>query len=695
MKFATYSPIAAALLASGFLCLSPIASPHGGTYRGPGDTVPPAAGGGGGSGSGSPPVTGQPGSGDPNGPGSGPIGGPGTPNNGPVAGPGKGSPSSSPTAAAFVLDEWSYWWEFNKASYLNLRDTLNRAKSTTGDVGWFTGQGQTSIQKGRMLPTRADIQDRVVPALLKALEAETNNDIITGSMVALAKIGQGNGEQGGSSFAKAIRPFLKDNSQEISETAALSLGILAQDQSVAILLDLLNDTAAGRAEVGRGEVTRRTRTFAAYGLSLIGRATAKDALRVEIANALRIALLGDESATRDIEVACVIALGNMNLGLGNPELAVQEGDLTSSVQQAEFLFTYFQDRSNPYLARAHCPRSMARIANESATLGPEWKPKLAEAFMSVIQARSTTEKDAVVQSCVLALGQLGDRDGDDLDREIRKCLREASGKNLDSQSRYFSLVALGQVGAREGNLDDNTGVLEIQKHFLSRMVKGAGANSTMRPWSALGAGLFVSGMGDETPLPLVQALNMQLSEERTARVGGYAIAAGLAGQEDSISILRERLTNIKDDQARGYICVALGMLGASGAKDDVRDIVSEASYNGPLLRQAAIGLGLLGDEQAVTDLVEKLSLSESLTTQAALAGALGFIGDRTSLAPLVDLLGSSDRPDAARGFAAAALGSICATEDLPWNYSFGKDINYRASTYTLTGENGTGILDIL
>ncbi|MDG1499962.1 MAG: HEAT repeat domain-containing protein [Planctomycetota bacterium] len=694
MKFATYSPMAAALLAAGFLCLSPIASSHGGTYLGPGDTVPPAAGGGGGGG-GSPPPTGGPSPGNPNPPDSGGGVVPSPPTGGPIGGAKGGAPSTSPTGQAFVLDEWSYWWEFNKAGYLNLRDALNRAKATTGDVGWFTGQGQQIFQSSRMRPTRADIQDRVVPALLKALETETNNDIITGCMIALAKIGQGNGEQGGSSFAEAIRPFLKDSSQEISETAALSLGILAQDQSIALLLDLLNDTQVGRTEVGRGEVSRRTRTFAAYGLSLVGRATAKDALRVEIANALRLALLGDESATRDIEVACVIALGNITLGKGSPELALQEDDISTAEQQAEFLLAYFQDRSNPYLARAHCPRSMARLAQESDSLGDDWKAKLAASFMGVVQARTSSEKDAVVQSCVLALGLLGDRDGDELDKRIRKCLREASGKNLDSQSRYFSLVALGQVGAREGNPEDNAGVPEIQKHFLSRMVKGAGANSTMRPWSALGAGLFVAGMGDETPLPIVQALNSQLAEERTARVGGYAIAAGLAGQEDSIPVLQERLTDVRDDQARGYICVALGMLDAKEAKQDVRKIVSESTYNGPLLRQAAIGLGLLGDEEAVADLVEKLSLSKSLTTQAALAGALGFIGDRTSLDPLVDLLGNSTRPDAARGFAAAALGSICAKEDLPWNYSFGRDINYRASTYTLTGENGTGILDIL
>src|SRR5690606_6164762 len=85
---------------------------HGGSYRGPGDTVPP--GGGGGSGGGATPGTpgpSGPGNGGPTGP-TGPGGSGGVP-----TGPG-GRSGASPVTGAIVngpdLTTWEFWWGFNK-----------------------------------------------------------------------------------------------------------------------------------------------------------------------------------------------------------------------------------------------------------------------------------------------------------------------------------------------------------------------------------------------------------------------------------------------------------------------------------------------------------------------------------------------------------------------------------------------------
>ena len=84
-------------------------------------------------------------------------------------------------------------------------------------------------------------------------------------------------------------------------------------------------------------------------------------------------------------------------------------------------------------------------------------------------------------------------------------------------------------------------------------------------------------------------------------------------------------------------------------------------------------------------------------TRAAIASALGLIGDRRSIEPLLAML--SDREhctDLARAFAAVALGMCCDKELLPWNAKLAADSNYRASTATLySPDTGTGILDIL
>ena len=63
--------------------------------------------------------------------------------------------------------------------------------------------------------------------------------------------------------------------------------------------------------------------------------------------------------------------------------------------------------------------------------------------------------------------------------------------------------------------------------------------------------------------------------------------------------------------------------------------------------------------------------------------------------PLVEMLEDEDLTDSARGFAAVALGIVAERGDLPWNAKFSRDINYRANTTTLTGQNATGLLDIL
>jgi HEAT repeat protein len=93
--------------------------------------------------------------------------------------------------------------------------------------------------------------------------------------------------------------------------------------------------------------------------------------------------------------------------------------------------------------------------------------------------------------------------------------------------------------------------------------------------------------------------------------------------------------------------------------------------------------------------VTQLQDADTLTTQAAIASALGFIGDARSVDPLVGMLKDQELTGGARGFAAVALGIVAEKEELPWNAKFSVDINYRANTTTLTGENGTGLLDIL
>ena len=79
------------------------------------------------------------------------------------------------------------------------------------------------------------------------------------------------------------------------------------------------------------------------------------------------------------------------------------------------------------------------------------------------------------------------------------------------------------------------------------------------------------------------------------------------------------------------------------------------SKESPVRRRAAEVLGRIGDRSAVAPLIDMLGDSESFVRRHA-AEALGRIGDRSAVVPLIDVLFDSNNP--ARSNAAEALGRI-------------------------------------
>ena len=282
---------------------------------------------------------------------------------------------------------------------------------------------------------------------------------------------------------------------------------------------------------------------------------------------------------------------------------------------------------------------------------------------------------------------------DGIDADIRKGLINVPKDVTDTLARNFSVIALAQAGSRRAGGDPTDSIKEVSKHLAQQITKGKNA---IRPWTGLALGVFGKELGEAAPLEVAEALKTQLQEERTPRIGAYAIGSGILGDPEFTEILLDKLDRIKEDEARGYICVSLGMIGASEAIVPITEIVKDSTYRPQLLQQASIALGLLGDQNVVQDLIDTLANSKSLATQAALSAALGFIGDKRSIDPLVEMLGNKNLTDRARGFAAVALGIVADKEELPWNSKIAQNLNYIASTQTLNDNaGGTGILNIL
>jgi HEAT repeat protein len=665
------------IAASTLLVVTPAIFAHGGTYRGPGDTVPANPGGGGGKTPGpSGPTT--PGPSGPTTPGpSGPTTpGPQGPVTGPTTGGGGGGPSRGPVTGPGMdigddLSKWQFWWEFNKDPFIKLKRAIFSTAITTGSDEFFVGKNKKSDAEDMLRPSQKEIATKVVPKLIQALETLNQRDITSSCLVALAKIGMEEDK-----ILPLMKAKLPESDQEVSETAALAMGILASPKAVNDLIALLADGPAGRELCRRGNgVPFRTRSFAAYGLGLIAYANADIDLKEKIFDALKSIVEADRVSIRDLRIA---AVNGMRLLRINPADGEKAEKLLNKTLDTLMAF-YNAKKPNEEQSQAHVPVAIAKL------LGKELDTKDVYKKRWVADLNEGKKSDWIRQSCALALGVMAKTD----DEEYSKALQTYFSKGRDFQAKYFSLISLGLIGG------------EKNRTFLLQMVEDG--KKLDKAWAALSLGVMNYHLREadknaEIDTAAGALICKQLGENKNPEVlGGLAIALGLLkyskGADDVLGVLRK---NVKEDELAGYCCLALGLMEHRDAKAEIKTIVEESLRRPERLKQAAIGLGLLGDQNAAEVLIKFLRENTSLAAVSAVAGALGFIGYQRSLDPLTEMLFNKELTDIARAFAAVALGIVADKEEFPWNSKIAANLNYRANTETLTDKNsGTGILDIL
>src|SRR5262245_36881467 len=652
------------------------------------------------------------------------------PGEGPVASPGPGGPggggSTLPDDA--TSGDWRLWWKHNQALFLALKKHVRSGGPQTGTDAAYLGD-ERSRRTGTLGPSEEQIRKEIVPALLGVLEHEEDNDLVTGALVALAKIGDRGEAAEGARLEAAITRFLTDGSQEIRETAAVSLGILASSRSIPVLAHLVWNTEEGRRAVKAAEVDYRTRSFAAYGLGLIGARTTSEIDRQIVVSILRRGLEEDDTASSDFEVACVIALGLVPLATIETPAEMSEARETpperSRLAQLDYVRSILRDEKRKTLARAQCPITLARLLRVSPRDALERPVHEGDAAPDAAQgsvapsgprealARARNEitrellervdrkrdQNEVLQSCVLALGGIGTNDGEDeLDARIRRTLAGVPDQLSDHMARAFATMAAAEAGGRSGGGPSRAGIVDGREFLAKQIYDG---KRFLRPWAGLAAGVQCWWLAGESAAQpeldtLRRALGSALDDERSPdRLGAYALGAGLARSPDCAERLSKLLEKQLPDELRGQVALGLALLGEKTAIEPLREIVSDSKYRPELLRQAAIALAILGDRDVVPQLAGLLKEARSIATQAAISAALGFVGDRRSVDPLLALLGDRFATEKARAFAAVALGNAADKELLPWNAKIGIGLNYRAAPATLSDPlTGTGILDI-
>ncbi len=403
----------------------------------------------------------------------------------------------------------------------------------------------------------------------------------------------------------------------------------------------MTNSAEGRKLVGGGDVPQLVRAFGALSVGLIDDPNSVKSLVDVIENT--------KDAERDLKVAAIVALG-----------------LVTGPAQEEsyhYLVKKLGDDKLDSIIASYIPTSLGKLGNDAAV------PDLLKVFVS-------KDTDVFVrQSAAIGIGQLASL----RQAEVLKALKEYIAEGKDQQTRHFCFISLAQIGRRAAadNLDGvESAHQELVKLFGDEIKKPS--SSAHRSWAALAAAIYTQKYAEGQPQLVERIRDAWEKENDLSYKSAFGLALGILHIEDMGKKLFEDFQGTKDADHKGYTAVALGFLTYTDAADALRQQCQIKSVTPTYRLQVATGLGLMGDAQAVSTLIETLQTAETLGVSSAVAKALGLIGDTEAVAPLKDIALDKSKQDIVRAFACVALGIVCEKTDLPWNARISANNNYRA-----------------
>lgn len=633
-----------------------------------------------------------------------------------IPGPGNGFPGKSGTPATpgatpnpatsgtgvATRDrfDWTYWWDLEKDQFLGSPDRLRRPPLVRSgdDVGRQLGKR----------PESGLVVASVLPVLLDALATERHVDIQTASLIALARIGKNLGEPRARALVGPILEHVPSSSQEVSETAILALGILGHETAIETLLGILGDTDEAGRLLKRDKIPSRARAFAAFALGLHAHELDDVAARQRIALGL-VDALERPALKNDVHVAALLALGlcpapvSPTLPPGELHGHTQVQAAVSRAGQIEWLLW----RADPKKAkatkmseiqRAHAYVALGRLAAQAN----EGSRRRVVKALTVAASSRTLDQTARSGACI-GLGLTLRASSDDIDEDGMRALGQTllRGQSLE---RRFAAIAMGVGSAQSGTgeLIDAESALQVRRTLLVRL---GTASNLDQPWVALALGLQghalaeknVDGAGDASR----KLLERLRKERNNTTIGAYAISTALihVQSESRAALLAKRalidkFKRTKHPTARGHIAIALGILGASEARELLRDTLQSSRFQPELLWNTSVGLWLMEEPSLTPILIRTLIEAGTGTARAAAASALGRIGDERAIEPLLELVENEGHPAGARAFGIVGLGILCDEDRTPWRTPISHALPYFAVTETLVG-NAKGLLEIL
>lgn len=588
-------------------------------------------------------------------------------------------PKPQPVASAIAQGrdpgDWSHWWRFNRSLY-----------TRRGEALYGAGPGVQG-----MAPDVDFLREEVVPALLTVLEREKDKDLLIAALMALGKFGLDAPDTPRGpvlSSQEAITKMIEHGNLEVSESAVIALGMLGTLDVAQPLVQIMKGESG---HTRRKQVSRRMRALAAYGLGVVGRRTAAEAVRAYCVHHLVESINHLDSVSPDVGVACVIALGMVRLRPATDGIAPDRAAPPPSASrqgQVGYLLELLGGSKVESRVLAYVPVALARLAADQ----PGLRDGVAQDLIARLALRSK-EAQEIRLGCVQALGLLGNSDQTSMDAAIRSRLMELA-RDGDRLERSVSLVALGRIGGRSGGGLPGDAAVTLRNYLMGRLESG---QTNQKPWAALGLGLLERGRaaaGQPPALGTLHSMRHLLTKPASPDLAGsLCIALGLAGDKEATGELLRRASK-GDEFTRGNAMIALGLLRAPEARNLLWAVTQDTQR--PLLaHKGALALALLRDRQIQSALYAESTKARFIVYQVAALYSLAYVGDGQSLAHLYSILTGRRQSENARAAAVAAMGIIADKDLVPWNHAIGWDANWWKAPKTLLDPvDRRGILDV-
>lgn len=580
---------------------------------------------------------------------------------------------------------WSFWWVLENQRYLDLRkDWIEEDES----------RDTSTAMMGRLAPSSDVISDRVVPELLARLAADDHHEVVSSSLIALARsTTEESGHRG--EVQTALREHVHHSNQKVRESAVLGLGLLGSESGGNDLVGLLGESAP--AWLGGPRLSIRTRAFAAHGLGLAAIRVQDPEVRRRWALALTRELEAPDSHSITFQIAAVEALGLFSLDEIPASAAGTTGSehVVSQDSLAQFLSSWVDaaPRRNTWV------RSHAAVAAGRAAVGASATERAATITQLTKVIRNRRNHAYIRTGAAIGLGEVANSGKASADRRAREALIDLMKKGQALEAR-FARMALVAASVRPGAGEEPFAGEHATRRALLADLKRSRTDEL--GWTALALGrldwqLRRAGVstGTETAKALARVGRKRRGDDSSSALG-LGLALAIQGTKEARSYeehLLDEFHDISSPLRKSFMALALGLARTPGVKDALLAEIKGSNAQSPLLWNASLGLVQL-DHPVETLLADIVDSSSSTAERRAAIRTLGQAGGARSVDRLLNAVASSEEQDLLRADAIDALASICDREPLTWRDAYSHGLPYFAATQTLNGSgNDSAIIE--